>query len=141
MHVVWKRPDGYLGASPSDYNVIELEGHSRLWLHRSDRDGYPFRVSGGWEEEDASIKLNNLVNLLGAGDDEWMKHLSDVYGHSLKDSPEEFFSGLEDWLVNLLSHLKGDSWEVDILNRAISLTKDRLLSLKIPFIEKLKQKT
>ena len=70
-----------------------------------------------------------------------MKHLSDVYGHSLKDSPEEFFSGLEDWLVNLLSHLKGDSWEVDILNRAISLTKDRLLSLKIPFIEKLKQKT
>ncbi|MEZ4741934.1 MAG: hypothetical protein R3B45_05725 [Bdellovibrionota bacterium] len=50
MHVVWKRPDGYHGASPSDYRVVEINESSNLWLHKRDTDWFPFRVSGGWKD-------------------------------------------------------------------------------------------
>ena len=50
MHLVWKRPDGYHGATPSDFNEADLGENVRLWLHKSDKDQYPFQIAGGWEE-------------------------------------------------------------------------------------------
>lgn len=134
MHVVWKRPDGYLGASPEDYIAIELDGHSRLWLHRTDRDSYPFRISGGWEEEELTVKLNNLVNLLALPESEWIESLKERFSHSMKDSPERFYDGLCAWLIDLTGHLKGDSWEVEIMGQAIKLTHHRLRELKSRFL-------
>ena len=64
MHLIWKRPDGFHGASPTDFRVVDLGGRSRLWLHKVDRDQYPFRIAGGWEEKDGSVLLNNLIELI-----------------------------------------------------------------------------
>lgn len=121
MHVIWKRPDGYHGASPEDFLAIDVGSHSRLWLHKSDKDAYPFRVSGGWEEDDTSHKLNNFVNLLGQEPKLWLEHLNNVYSHSMKDSRDVFIENQLKWLRELSHHLKGDSWEVDIMDQAINL--------------------
>jgi elongation factor P hydroxylase len=63
MFVVWKRPDGYHDATPSDFQIVEAGANARIWLHKSDREWYPFRISGGWQESDATRRLNGLVNL------------------------------------------------------------------------------
>jgi hypothetical protein len=130
MHVIWKRPDGFHNASPSDYQVVELEGHSRLWLHKDDKDSFPFRISGGWEEEDATVKLNNLVNLLSLPEKAWIDCLKERYSHSTKDDAAKFFADISEWLQGLTQHLKGDSWEVEIMEQAINLTHKRLIGVK-----------
>ena len=64
MKVIWKRPDGFLKSIPSDFMVLEMPSQSKLWLHRSDQDNFPFRISGGWQDEESTSKLNQMVNLL-----------------------------------------------------------------------------
>ncbi len=135
MHVIWRRPDGFHGASPADYSVVELSGHSRLWLHKSDKDEYPFRVSGGWEENEATKRLNNFANLLGQPKAKWVEHLLSSYNHSMKADPQEFFADTVKWLEELQGHLKGDTWEVEILNQAIKTTSQRILDSKAEFLK------
>ncbi|MGE0172771.1 MAG: hypothetical protein AB7T49_08300 [Oligoflexales bacterium] len=135
MHVIWKRPDGFHEASPSDYSVFELNGHAKLWLHKKDKDQYPFRISGGWEEGDSTVKLNNFVNLLPQPDKDWVSYLVNIYNNSMKSDAETFFNEKVAWLNGLKSHLKGDTWEVDILEQAIELTKKKLESVKLKFLE------
>lgn len=134
MHVVWLRPDGFHGASPDDYQAIQLGGAGKLWLHKKDMNGYPFRVSGGWEDEDASRKLNNLVNLISSDNAKWEEHLRSSYSHSMGDDPKKFFEGVITWIEGLADHLKGDSWEIDILGQAISDVKAKLQSVKSSFL-------
>ena len=134
MHVIWKRPDGFHDASPSDYKVVELGGHSRMWLSLKDQDGYPFRISGGWEEEGASVKLNRLINLLDCSNEAWIACLKDLCAHSSADEPEAFFADLSSWLSGLKKHLKGDVWEVEIMEQAVSCAHEKLSSLKGAFL-------
>jgi len=134
MHLIWKRPDGFHGAAPTDFLVVELGGHSRLWLHRTDKDQYPFRIAGGWEENEGTVRLNNLVNLLPQGDSDWLSYLNRSYDHSMKDDRKDFFDELRRWLEELPQHVKGDTWETEILHQALRLTADRLTSLRQSFV-------
>ena len=135
MHVIWKRPDGFHGATPADFFVTELDGHSRIWLHKTDRDQYPFRISGGWEERGTTKRLNGLVNLLPEPKEKWVAHLIADFGHSPMDSALEYIDCIHGWLVDLKQHLKGDTWEVEIMSRAIDCTEKRLIECKKDFLD------
>lgn len=134
MHLIWKRPDGFHGASPSDFSVLELGGHSRLWLHKTDRDQYPFRIAGGWEENDGTVLLNNLVNLLPHGQSDWLNYLNRSFDHSMKDDRKIFVEEIIAWLQSLKSHAKGDTWETEILREALDQTCERISAVKDQFI-------
>ena len=56
MNVIWKRPDGFYDAAPSDYYTHELSKGYSLWLHKTDKLTYPLRVSGGWEDQKVGRK-------------------------------------------------------------------------------------
>ena len=135
MHLVWKRPDGYLGAKPSDFYVCELADHSNLWLHKEDKDQYPFRVSGGWEDRDLSVNLNNLVNLIPTDDENWLSHLNSCFDHSMEDSKLDFITTTLKWLGELESVAKGDTWEVEILEKAVVVVIARINKIKNEFLK------
>ena len=136
MNVIWKRPDGYHGASPDDFIAIEVgNGDLRLWFHKKDFESYPFRVSGGWEEEKSSKKLNNLVNLLRDPPDLVTKKLKNMHSHSLLEVDRiKFFEDLTNWLKNLQKNLKGDSWEIDMMAQSIDATVSLLMKNKDQFL-------
>jgi hypothetical protein len=120
MFVVWKRPDGYHDATPSDFQIVEAGANARIWLHKSDREWYPFRISGGWQESDATRRLNGLVNLLGESVDAWTAFLTNAFHHSMTDDPKAFIADQVSWLNDLRAHLKGDTWETEIMGQVIS---------------------
>ncbi len=117
MNVVWKRPDGFHEASPQDFTIIEIANQAKIWLHKSDQDNYPFRVSGGWKDENATIKLNRLVNLLGKDGRNWLAFLSHDFNNSKAENLETYCSQLILWLEELSTNLKGDTWETDIMHQ------------------------
>ena len=133
MKVIWKRPDGFHEASPKDFTVVEIANKSKLWLHRLDQENYPFRVSGGWQDENSTVKLNRLVNLLSCDYDRWLQYLSRDFHDSKVDTIETYCSNLTSWLQELSNNLKGDTWETDIMtqtfdeiHKTINALKDRL---------------
>jgi len=136
MNVVWKRPDGFMDAVPDDYEVVKLGSHSNLWLHKKDKDRFPLRVSGGWEEDSATCKLNNLVNLLNNPNEKWVSHLLQVYDNSMKDDSDVFLTELKNWVDDLKKYLKGDEWEVDIMAQALGMVNHKLDEVKTPFLQK-----
>ena len=71
MHIIWKRPDGFLEALPEDFRRVTLSSGARLWLHQSDVEWYPFQVSGDWAGQEQTTKLNALVNLIDANEALW----------------------------------------------------------------------
>jgi hypothetical protein len=120
MNVIWKRPDGFHGASPSDYEVIELQQDAKkLWLHKADRENYPFRVSGDWQEEEATRRLNGLVNLLPCPQTTWNAHLTHTFHNTEHETWEKFVMHTVNWIKKLQLHLKGDVWEVAIMADAL----------------------
>ncbi len=135
MHLTWKRPDGYHGASPTDFRVVDLGGRSRIWLHKGDRDQYPFRISGGWEEKDKSVLLNNMINLLETDDKSWLEFLGRTLDHSIKEDRKVFIDDLQSWLSELQQHVKGDTWETEILTEALSVLKERVTTIRDRFIK------
>lgn len=137
LKVIWKRPDGFHGAEPSDYYSVEL-GHSKIWLHKQDRDEFPFRISGGWEEQEASKKLNNLINLMGDHQEKLVAFLIESYSHSTQDDPSKFIEDLQRWVLQLHDALKGDTWEVDVMAAALTSLKERLADSSSHFIQKAK---
>jgi hypothetical protein len=137
MNVVWKRPDGFHNALPEDFVVVTVGSHTNIWLHKKDKERYPFRISGGWEEEAATCKLNNLVNLLSAKDSTaWVKHLTDSFHHSMIDDPEDYMNETFAWIADLKKFLKGDSWEIEIMGQALDLVVKNLNEIKPKFLEK-----
>lgn len=135
MHVIWRRPDGFHNASPSDYYPVDLNGDARLWLHKTDKDDFPFRISGGWEAKEQTKRLNNFANLLPHGKDKWVTYLRDLFNHSMSEKAPEFFEEILTWLDTLPDHLKGDTWEVEILSQAIATTRAKLLEAKTDFLK------
>jgi len=134
MHVVWKRPDGFHGAEPDDFKIVEVGGRSRLWLHKKDHQWYPFRISGGWQEQEATQRLNGFVNLIGKPMTHWIKQLVHEFDHSMIDEPAEFMSQTLDWLSSLKTACKGDTWEVEIMTHAIDDVYQRLSDAKQGFL-------
>jgi len=120
MHVIWKRPDGFHGADPSDFMVVNLGNHSKLWLHKRDNQNFPFRIAGGWQESEASARLNILVNLLAKDSKTWATTLTAMFHDQMGDDPGKFVDDLARWVGDLRSYLKGDTWELDIMNQALS---------------------
>lgn len=135
MHLTWKRPDGFHDAKPSDYYPIDLDGRSRLWLHKDDKDQYPFRLSGGWEDKDLTVRLNNLINLLPESNPQWIKFLKGSFNHSMKPNPQEYYNEIYSWIRELKNFLKGDTWEIDILSQALDSTLNRLETIKPEFFK------
>jgi hypothetical protein len=138
MHVVWKRPDGYHGATPADYRVVQVNDDANIWLHHEDTEWFPFRVSGGWQDEDATKKLNSMINLLDQSEEHWLNILSDNFSHSETDEAETYFKETLLWLQELKNALKGDTWEIDIMAAVITQLESNMKICHKSFISKSK---
>jgi hypothetical protein len=136
MHVVWKRPDGFHGAAPTDFEIVSLANQTTFWLHKEDHDWYPFRVSGGWQEQESTKRLNTLINLISKPSGIWLECTISIFHNSMIDEPSKFFNDLSSWVKDLRNHLKGDTWEVDIMSQAISEVHDNLEKIEKTFLEK-----
>ena len=135
MHVVWKRPDGFHGADPSDFMVVNVGSRAKIWLHKKDNSWFPFRIAGGWQESEATKRLNNLVNLLNKEDAAWVDSLVRIFNDTMGDDPARFIDDLTRWVADLRNHLKGDTWELDIMNHALAEVSDRLGSVREAFLK------
>ena len=138
MHVIWKRPDGFHGADPSDFMVVNLGNHSKLWLHKRDDTHFPFRIAGGWQESEASARLNTLVNLLAKDTNAWTNALTKMFHDQMGDDAAKFVDELSRWVSELRSHLKGDTWELDIMNQALTEVIERITSVRTAVIQETK---
>lgn len=126
MKVIWKRPDGFHQALPSDYDVYEVTENTRIWLHKDDHENYPFRVSGGWKDELATKELNSLVNLLPQPHDSWISFLKKSFDDSKSEKIESFLQEKLNWLDELSANLKGDTWELEIMTETLKKLKIQL---------------
>jgi hypothetical protein len=135
MHVVWRRPDGFHGASPSDFKVLEIAGQSRMWLHKTDTDWFPFRISGGWQDDDATKRLNHMTNLLDQPEAPWLSYMITTFHHSRHDDAKKFWEETTAWLKELKDNLKGDKWEVEIMALCIDDIAQRLSNIKQGFLK------
>lgn len=126
MHVIWKRPDGFHSATPADFEVVEASEDVRIWLHKQDHLNFPFRISGGWQDEDATTRLNQIVNLLRQPKERWIQYLDEGFRNSNAESRSQYIAELRLWLLNLCDCLKGDFWEQTIM-REVLQTLDRRL--------------
>ena len=135
MHLLWRRPDGFHGATPNDFRVLELGGHSRIWLHKTDNEWFPFRISGGWQDDDATKKLNAFVNLINCPTGDWISHLIKMQHHSMADDGAKLLADLETWLTELKGSVKGDKWEVEIIIQAIDEIRKSLADAGPAFLK------
>jgi hypothetical protein len=123
MNVVWKRPDGFHSAHPSDYQVISIANKAKIWLHKKDKENYPFRVSSDWQGESQTKDLNNLVNLLAEDYKSWCLWFKEKIDSCKSDRVVEIIQKTAVWLDDMKSHSKGDSWEVDIIHSCLEEIK------------------
>lgn len=133
MHVIWKRPDGFLDATPDDFTILEINDQARIWLHKSEREWFPFQVSGDWKDSSATRRLNLLVNLLRADDQAWARHLLTEFHDSLMADAGDFFDETSNWLEETTANLKGDVWEVDVMGKVVAEIKERLANAQSGF--------
>lgn len=119
MKVVWKRPDGFLESVPNDFTVLEMPSKSKLWLHKRDHKNFPFRISGGWQDEESTRKLNTLVNLLAKPMESWQEWLEQDFFNSKLEKSDLHKDSLKGWLKTVKENLKGDTWELEIMGEAL----------------------
>lgn len=138
LKVIWKRPDGFHNASPEDYRIVQLESGAKLWLHRENVDWYPFRVSGGWADEELTRKLNRLTNLLDHDDEKFVSMLTDDFFNSEAGEADQYAAELLSFISKVSENLKGDTWEVDIMSEAIEMLQSKIEGVKHTFITRTK---
>ncbi len=136
MHLVWKRPDGFFDASPEDFKVHRFDDGIGLWLHRKDKDTFPFRIAGGWQETKATQRLNNLVNLLPENEEAFTAYLVETYNRSMNEDPEAFWQEINAWLLDLSQNIKGDQWEVSLVTQVFQVLQKRHHKIKAAFLQK-----
>ena len=141
MKVIWKRPDGFHGASPQDYVVVQVANNSKIWLHKNDNENFPFRVSGGWQDEDATRDLNKLVNLLNKSKEDWLSHLESHFFDSKLEHSHKYLENIDEWLNSLLTNLKGDQWEVAIMHEVMTELRTQLKKLSPDLSRAVSKKT
>ena len=127
MKVVWKRPDGFLGSDPSDFIIYEMPSKAKLWLHKTDHENFPFRISGGWQDEESTRKLNLLVNLLNQSELSWKEWLENGFFDSKLEKSELYVDSLKLWLGSVKENLKGDTWEKEIMSEALHEIEEKVL--------------
>jgi len=125
MNVIWKRPDGYHDAEPTDFRLLPIGSHFNLWVHKTDSTTFPFRVAGGWEEEAQTTRLNMLVNLLDQADDQWNSFIDAEVDQSMNPR-DAYVKETVEWLTSLKSSFKGGGWEVEIMGKAFDAIITRL---------------
>ena len=116
MHVIWKRPDGFHSASPADYEAHVLSSGAKLWFHKSDQKAYPFRVSGGWQDERSTERLNQWVYCLHLAPSKLLAKLQTSFEYSEYTDRRKFMEELLQWLQVLSLQAKGDTWEQEIIH-------------------------
>jgi hypothetical protein len=129
MHIIWKRPDGFQNDQPEDFRRVSLSNGAQLWLHRHDLDWYPFQVSGDWAGQSLTARLNRLVNLLDATELNWRKFLEHFQDDELHDGDGSIRSAanaLHNWLDQIKTGAKGNTWELDIVQCALGDIQKRL---------------
>jgi hypothetical protein len=130
MHVIWKRPDGFQNAVPEDFKRAALSNGAQLWLHRSETDWYPFQVSGDWTGQEQTKRLNKLVNLLDAPESAWVRFLEHYYDDEIGDNNvSAAVKGISTWVDELKTHIRGNTWETEIINCALNDIKERISKL------------
>ncbi len=134
MHVIWKRPDGFHGADPADFMVVTVGTRANIWLHRRDNLNFPFRIAGDWKAAEATERLNLLVNLLSKDEGEWTAALLKLFNDTLGDDPARFIDDLGRWVLDLRTHLKGDTWELDIMNHTLTEVGNNLSKVRAAFL-------
>jgi hypothetical protein len=112
---------------------VQVANNVNIWLHRSDCDNFPFRISGGWQDEEATCKLNRLVNLLGKDESDWLDYLVKDFHHSRAESAETYLFSLNSWLSTLQENLKGDNWEMIIMEEVLQDLHRQVSSLASSF--------
>lgn len=120
MHIIWKRPDGFQNAQPTDFRRVELSNGAQLWLHATEKDWYPFQVSGDWSGQEHTKRLNRLVNVLGHESIPWEEFLNRVTPHTEPLSLAELAQNSIHWIEGLKSSLRGDTWEIEIIDCALN---------------------
>ena len=95
-------------------------------------------MSGGWQDGEATKRLNRLVNQLKA--DDFATHLVSEYEHSMKGEAQEFITELESWVQELKDNPKGDTWETDIIINCLTTVQSRITHAKGDFLSKLQAK-
>jgi hypothetical protein len=115
--------------------VVELSGRSKLWLHKKDTSWFPFRIAGGWQEQESTQRLNLLVNLLHKDERAWVDALLKIFDDTMGDDPSKFVEDIQKWLVDLRGHLKGDTWELEIMSQALAEVEHRVGNAKQSFID------
>lgn len=140
MKVIWKRPDGFHNATPDDYKVITLETGANLWLHKSNSEWYPFRLSGDWAREESTNKMNLLINQLGEDKPDWSTYLLKLFYESQLDDPQTFLNDLNKWLNKVKNHLKGDTWELDIMEQVVSVVDSKIKDASEQFLSQASMK-
>lgn len=128
MHIIWKRPDGFQNAVPEDFRRVQLSNGAQLWLHRHELDWYPFQVSGDWAGQDQTARLNRLVNLLDAPESSWTGFLEHFHDDDLGKGGDLVAAArsLREWLEELKSSVKGNTWEVEIIQCAFTDLQTRV---------------
>jgi hypothetical protein len=117
---------------------VDIGDKARLWLHKKDTDWFPFRISGGWQEQESTQRLNQLVNLIGKPTVRWVDRLIHEFHHSMTDDGKKFLAETLDWLKSLEQNLKGDTWEVEIMAHALREVVSRVKDAEKPFLVKAK---
>lgn len=135
MFVIWRRPDGFHGAKPQDFKVVTLTNNSKLWLHATDSKWFPFQVSGGWQDEDQTTRLNGLANLISSPLPDWVEHIVSDFHNAQKDDPKAYFEEMESWLFHISKNLKGDKWEQDFMEQVMQEIQRHLEASKSLFIQ------
>lgn len=122
MHIIWKRPDGFQSAQPSDFYKVPLSNGAQLWLHNREKDWYPFQVSGDWEGQNETQRLNRLVNMLGNDQKEWKSFLEKFHDDDLTQVGDvrSAVGALTVWIEKLKSSIKGHTWELEIIACALT---------------------
>lgn len=134
MNLVWKRPDGFIGATPDDFLAYPIEDQCSLWLHKRDHDTYPFRLSGGWQETEASSRLNRLVNLLPRPDGDLVDHLLASFHRSMSEDAKAYWQEQDQWLSDLVGYIKGDHWEIELVKLILNKLRKRHARVRDAFL-------
>lgn len=127
MHIIWKRPDGFQNSLPDDFERVQLSNGAQLWLHKTEKDWFPFQVSGDWAGQTETQQLNKLINSIGLSDEAWNQIVADLNDGT--ESQAEYASKLVQWIDGLMPAAKGQTWELEIVHCALKDVKDKLVQL------------
>lgn len=130
MHVIWKRPDGFQNALPEDFRRVALSNGAQLWLHRHEKEWYPFQVSGDWSGQSDTKRLNQLINMIDASCEAWKSFFERALDNEINDGMSSSLAAIAqenlDWLKAFEKTIKGTTWEIEIVRCALSDVMEKM---------------